>query len=284
MTELVFGRPRSLTRIPTHYCPGCTHGIIHRLIAEVLDELGIQGRAAGVAPVGCSVLAYNYFNIDMYEASHGRAPAVATGAKRAHPELIVFTYQGDGDLASIGMSEVVHCANRGEKVTIIFVNNAIYGMTGGQMAPTTLPGQVATTCPFGRDVEQAGHPVRMVEMLSALRTPAFLARVSVHSPARIVQAKAVLRRAFEYQVANTCFSMVEILSTCPTNWGHSPVEACGWLEQHMLSFYPLGIFKTPDGPDRAPAPLEAFGNESKKPDVRAALARVTGRANGEAGD
>lgn len=256
MSELVFGRPRSLTHIPTHYCPGCTHGIIHRLIAEVLDELGLRERAAGIAPVGCAVLAYNYFNVDMYEASHGRAPAVATGAKRAHPELIVFTYQGDGDLASIGMAEIIHCANRGEKVTVVFVNNAIYGMTGGQMAPTTLPGQVATTCPFGRDVSSAGYPIRMVELLAALRTPAFLARVSVHSPGAIIQAKAVLKRAFEYQATNTCFSMVEFLSTCPTNWGLSPVEACRWLEEHMIPYYPLGIFKTPDGPDRAPSPLE----------------------------
>jgi len=267
MTQTVFARPRSLIEVPTHYCPGCTHGIIHRLIAEVLDELGVRERAAGVAPVGCAVLAYNYFNCDMYEASHGRAPAVATGAKRAHPELIVFTYQGDGDLASIGMGEIIHCANRGEKVTIVFVNNAIYGMTGGQMAPTTLPGQVATTCPFGRDVQQAGYPVRMVELLSGLRTPAFLARVSAHTPARVIEAKAVLRRAFQYQVDGTCFSMVEFLSTCPTNWGRTPIEACNWLEQHMIPYYPLGVFKTPEGPDRAPGPLEPFGEplEARKP-------------------
>lgn len=285
MTELVFGRPRSLTQVPTHYCPGCTHGVIHRLIAEVLDELGLQGRAVGVAPVGCSVLAYNYFNIDMFQSSHGRAPAVATGAKRAHPETVIFTYQGDGDLASIGMSEVIHCANRGEKVTIIFVNNAIYGMTGGQMAPTTLPGQVATTCPFGRDVEQAGHPIRMVELLSALRTPAFLARVSVHSPIHAVQAKAILRRAFEYQAANTCFTMVEILSTCPTNWGLTPLEACGWLETHMLPFYPLGVFKTPEGPDRAPLPLEPIEHRVvAKPSPVVPVAAVYQRANGETGE
>ncbi len=282
MTELVFGRPRSLTRVPMHYCPGCTHGVIHRLIAEVLDELGLQGRAVGVAPVGCAVFAYNYFNIDMYEASHGRAPAVATGAKRTHPELIVFTYQGDGDLASIGTAEIVHCANRGEKVTVVFVNNAVYGMTGGQMAPTTLAGQVTTTSPLGRDVEQAGYPVRMVEMLAALRTPAFLARVSVHSPARIIQAKAILRRAFEYQVKGTCFSMVEFLSTCPTNWGLTPPEACRWLETHMLPYYPLGIFKTPEGPERTPAPLESLPDARGGQAVPAAAA-PTG-ANGETGE
>lgn len=281
---LVFGRPRSLTPIPTHYCPGCTHGIIHRLIAEVLDELGLKERAAGIAPVGCSVLAYNYFNIDMFEASHGRAPAVATGAKRAHPELIVFTYQGDGDLASIGMSEIIHCANRGEKVTVIFVNNAIYGMTGGQMAPTTLPGQVATTCPFGRDVEKTGYPTRMVELLASLRTPAFLARVSVHDVFHIIQAKEVLRQAFEYQAQGTCFSMVEFLSTCPTNWGLTPKEACEWLEAHMIPYYPLGIFKTPDGPDRAPGPLYPLGTSPTEGPRVSFRAVAYGRANGETGD
>jgi 2-oxoglutarate ferredoxin oxidoreductase subunit beta len=223
-------------------------------VAEVIDELEIRQRTVGVAPVGCSVLAYNYFTVDFHEASHGRAPAVATGIKRARPDLIVFTYQGDGDLASIGMGEIVHCANRGEKVTVVFVNNAIYGMTGGQMAPTTMPGQVATTCPLGRDVEQAGHPIRVAELLSTLRTPAFVARCAVHTPLAAVTAKEMLRRAFRYQVEGTCFSLVEVLSTCPTNWGLPPAESGRWVETNMVPYYPLGVFKTPEGGDRAPAP------------------------------
>ena len=251
----VFARPLALADVTTHYCPGCTHGVIHRLVGESLDELELTSRTVGVAPVGCAVLAYNYFNTDFHEASHGRAPAVATGIKRARPDLIVFTYQGDGDLASIGMAEIVHCANRGEKVTVVFVNNAIYGMTGGQMAPTTMPGQVATTCQLGRDVEQAGHPIRMVELLSTLRTPAFIARASVHSPLATVNAKEMLRRAFRYQAQDTCFSLVEVVSTCPTNWGMPPAEATEWLEQTMLPYYPLGVFKTPETGDRAPAPM-----------------------------
>jgi 2-oxoglutarate ferredoxin oxidoreductase subunit beta len=254
MAETVFSRPLGLTDVTTHYCPGCTHGVIHRLVAEVIDELGVRERTVGIAPVGCSVLAYNYFNMDFHEASHGRAPAVATGIKRARPDLVVFTYQGDGDLASIGMSEIIHCANRGEKVTVVFVNNAIYGMTGGQMAPTTLPGQVATTCQLGRDVEATGHPIRVVELLSTLRTPAFVARASVHDPLLSVNAKELLRRAFRYQVEDTCFSLVEILSTCPTNWGVPPAEATEWLARNMLPYYPLGVFKTPEGEDRAPLP------------------------------
>jgi len=252
---VVFSKPTALTEVATHYCPGCTHGVIHRLVAEVLDELKLAQRTVGIAPVGCSVLAYNYFATDFHEASHGRAPAVATGIKRARPDLIVFSYQGDGDLASIGLSETVHCANRGEKVTIIFVNNAIYGMTGGQMAPTTMPGQVATTCPLGRDVEQAGYPIRIAELISTLRTPAFVARASVHSPLYAVHAKEMIRRAFRYQKEGRCFSLVEVLSTCPTNWGIPPVEALAWLEHHMLPYYPLGVFKTPDGEDRAPRPF-----------------------------
>jgi 2-oxoglutarate ferredoxin oxidoreductase subunit beta len=255
MAETVFSRPQSLTEVTTHYCPGCTHGVIHRLVAEVIDELGVRERTVGVAPVGCSVLAYNYFNVDCHEASHGRAPAVATGIKRGRPDLIVFTYQGDGDLASIGMSEIIHCANRGERVTVVFVNNAIYGMTGGQMAPTTMPGQVATTCQLGRDVDLSGHPVRIAELLSALHTPAFIARASVHNPLAAVNAKEMLRRAFSHQVEETCFSMVEILSTCPTNWGIPPAESTEWLEKNMIPFYPLGIFKTPGGEDRAPTPV-----------------------------
>ena len=251
----VFTRPQALTDVPTTYCPGCTHGVIHRLVGEVIDELGVRERTVGIAPVGCSVFAYNFFACDFHEASHGRAPAVATGIKRARPDLIVFAYQGDGDLASIGMAEIVHCANRGEKITVVFVNNAIYGMTGGQMAPTTMPGQIATTCPLGRDVEQAGYPIRVVELISTLRTPAFVARGTVHTPLAAVNAKELLRRAFRYQVEGRCFSLVELLSTCPTNWGLTPTESCQWLEQNMMPYYPSGVFKTPDGADRAPAPL-----------------------------
>ena len=244
--ETIFSRPEGLVDIPTHYCPGCTHGIIHRMVGESLEELDLVGRAVGVAPVGCAVLAYNYFACDMFEASHGRAPAVATGAKRARPDMIVFTYQGDGDLASIGMSEIVHAANRGEKFTTIFVNNAIYGMTGGQMAPTTMPGQRATTCPAGRDVEHTGYPMRMAEVISELTTPAFVARVAVHTPANVIKAKAAIRQAFEYQKNDTCYTFVEVLSTCPTNWGLSPRESEKWLEQEMLPYYPLGIKKRPE--------------------------------------
>ena len=208
--------PEALNDLSMHYCPGCTHGVIHRLVAETLDALGIRERTVGVAPVGCSVLAYEYFNCDMHEASHGRAMAVATGIKRGRPDLIVFSYQGDGDLASIGMAETIHTANRGEKITVIFVNNAIYGMTGGQMAPTTLPGQVTSTCPLGRDVALAGYPIRIVELLKELKTPAYLARVSVHDPKAILQARKAIKTAFQHQVTGTCFSLVEILSTCPT--------------------------------------------------------------------
>ena len=244
--EKIFGYTQGLTEKTTHYCPGCTHGTIHRMVGEVIDELGVRGRTVGVAPVGCSVLAYEYFNCDMFEASHGRAPAVATGAKRGRPELIVFTYQGDGDLASIGMAEIIHAANRGEKYTAVFVNNAIYGMTGGQMAPTTMPNQRTTTCPAGRDVAEVGYPIRMAEQIAGLRTPAFVARVSSHSPKELVKSKAALRRAFEYQIAGTCFGFVEVLSTCPTNWGLSPRESANWLEREMMPYYPLGVLKTPE--------------------------------------
>jgi 2-oxoglutarate/2-oxoacid ferredoxin oxidoreductase subunit beta len=244
--QTVFAKPEALANVATHYCPGCTHGIIHRLVAEILDELGVRERTVGIAPVGCAVLAYNYFNCDMIEAAHGRATAVATGVKRARPDLVCFTYQGDGDLASIGMGETVHIANRGEKVSVVFVNNAIYGMTGGQMAPTTLPGQVATTCPLGREVATAGWPIRLSEMLATLRTPAYIARVAVHTPLLAARAKQALRKAFTYQVEGRCFSMVEFLSTCPTNWGMSPNEAIRWLEQNMMPYYPLGEFKVPE--------------------------------------
>ncbi|NUM33204.1 MAG: 2-oxoglutarate oxidoreductase [Candidatus Brocadiae bacterium] len=244
--QAIFSRPKSMSTTISHYCPGCTHGIIHRLIGEVLDEYNLKEKTVGVAPVGCAVLAYNYLDVDFIEAAHGRAPAVATGAKRGRPDLFVFTYQGDGDLASIGMGEIVHAANRGEKISVVFVNNAIYGMTGGQMAPTTLPMQVTSTCPQGRDVQTAGFPIQVAEMLSSLRTDAFIARVSSHSPKNIIEAKKILKRAFGYQVSGRCFSLVEFLSTCPTNWGLPPKKATEWLEQNMIPYYPLRIFKTPE--------------------------------------
>lgn len=245
-THAVFTRPQSFKENVTHYCPGCTHGIIHRLVAEVLGELGIRERTVGTSPVGCAVLIYNYIKTDFVEALHGRAPAVATGIKRVSPELIVFTYQGDGDLASIGTAEIIHAANRGEKFTTIFVNNAIYGMTGGQMAPTTMPGQITTTTPRGRNVEECGYPMRMAELLSTLRTPAYIERVAVHTPQNIVRAKKAIRKAFQYQIDNKCFSFIEVLSTCPSNWGLTPNEALKWLETMMAPYYPLGCFKTPE--------------------------------------
>jgi len=236
----------------THYCPGCTHGVVHRITAEVLEELGVIGRAVGIAPVGCSVLAYEYFNFDMFEAAHGRAPAVATGAKRARPELVVFTYQGDGDLASIGGNEILHTANRGEKVTVIFINNCVYGMTGGQMAPTTLAGQRTTTSPFGRNVEETGHPIRVAELLLPLETPGFISRGSVHDAKHTLRTKKLIRKAFEHQIANRCFSFIEVLSTCPTNWGMSPAEAREWLVENMIPYYPLGTFKEPQVDEEPP--------------------------------
>lgn len=250
--QTIFKRPEALAVQPTHYCPGCTHGIAHRLIAEALDELGLRERAVGIAPVGCSVLAFNYFNLDFQQASHGRAPAVATGIKRGRPDLIVFTYQGDGDLASIGMAEIVHAANRGEKFTVVFINNAIYGMTGGQMAPTTMPGQVTSTSPFGRNTEDVGFPIRMCELLSSLATPGFIERVSLSSPKHIIRARKAILKAFRYQSEGRGFSFVECLSTCPTNWGVTPLKALEWLEEHMMPYYPVRNFKdfepaTPEG-------------------------------------
>lgn len=242
----IFGYPRAMTDAMTHYCPGCTHGIAHRLVAEVIDELGIQEQTVGVAPVGCAVFIYNYIDTDMYEAAHGRAPAVASACKRIRPDLTVFTYQGDGDLASIGIAEVIHAANRGENITVIFVNNAIYGMTGGQMAPTTLLGQKATTCPLGRDPQVNGYPMRVVEMLATLAAPGYLARVCVAKPKYVLEAKKAVRKAFETQISGKGFSLVEILSTCPTNWGMRPVEATDWLVDQMIPYYPLGEFKVPE--------------------------------------
>ncbi|MHB0885111.1 MAG: thiamine pyrophosphate-dependent enzyme [Bacillota bacterium] len=247
MSVKVFERPKALSDVIFHYCPGCTHGIIHRLVAEAIDELGVQGKTIGVASVGCSVLAYNYFNVDFQQAAHGRAPAVATGIKRCLPDRIVFTYQGDGDLASIGTAEIVHAAMRGENITVVFVNNAIYGMTGGQMAPTTLVGQTTTTSPGGRKPERAGRPIRMSEMLSQLEGPAYIARVSTHNATQVARAKQAVKKAFQAQVDKKGFSMVELLSTCPTNWGMTPSEALKWLEEDMLPVYPLGEFKTEPG-------------------------------------
>ena len=240
---VVFEKPKSLCDVPLHYCPGCTHGIIHRLVAEAIDELGIEGRTIGVAPVGCAVMAYNYFNCDMVEAAHGRAPAVATGIKRADPNNIVFSYQGDGDLASIGTAETVHAATRNENITVIFVNNAIYGMTGGQMAPTTLPGQITQTSPYGRDVNHCGYPVKICEMLSQLEGPEYLARVAVNNVKNIRTAKKAIKKAFQNQVEGKGFSLVEVVSSCPTNWGLSPEKALQWLEENMIPYYPLGYYK-----------------------------------------
>lgn len=243
MAKIVFERPNSLLDVPLSYCPGCTHGIIHRLVAEAIDELGIEGDAIGVAPVGCAVFAYDFFACDMFQAAHGRAPAVATGIKRVHPNAAVFTYQGDGDLAAIGTAEIVHAATRGEKITTIFVNNAIYGMTGGQMAPTSLPGQVTQTTPYGRDANLAGNPIKVCEMLSQLDGPAYIERVSVDSVKNVLAAKKAIKKAFELQMAGAGFTLVEVLSTCPTNWGKSPVEALSWLRENMMPRFPLGVYK-----------------------------------------
>ena len=247
---VLFEKTKLLTDKQFHYCPGCNHGIIHRLVAEVIDEMNLDGKVVGVAPVGCSVFAYDYFNCDMYEAAHGRAPAVATGVKRAMgPDTMVFTYQGDGDLASIGTAEIVHAAHRGEKIVTIFVNNAIYGMTGGQMAPTTLIGQKATTCQTGRTKEQAGMPIRMAEMLSTLDGCVYAERVCVTDIANINKAKKAIKKAFQKQMNGEGFTFIEVLSTCPTNWGMTPLKANQWLKDNMVPYYPLGVIKetAPEG-------------------------------------
>lgn len=241
--KIVYQRPNSWTGVRTHYCPGCTHGIIQKLICQVIDELGIQEKTIGIAPVGCSVLIYNYTDVDFVEAAHGRAPAVATGVKRTRPDHVVFTYQGDGDLASIGAAEILHAANRGENITVVFVNNAIYGMTGGQMAPTTLMDQVTTTTPFGRHAQDAGYPIRVCEMLSTLETPAYIERCSASGSRYLPALKKALTKAFRNQLEGKGFSLVEVLSTCPTNWGTTPLGACDWLDKHMLPYFPLGKFK-----------------------------------------
>ena len=251
--KTVFDRPNALSDVPLHYCPGCTHGIIHRLVAEAVDELGIEGKTVGVAPVGCAVMAYDYFACDMVEAAHGRAPAVATGLKRCMPENIIFTYQGDGDLASIGMAETVHAATRNENITIIFVNNAIYGMTGGQMAPTSLPGQVTQTSPYGRDTSHCGFPVKVSEMLSQLDGAGYIERVAVNNVKNVRNAKKAIKKAFQNQLEGKGFSLVEVVSTCPTNWGMTPVDALKWVEEKMIPYYPLGVYKDRDAESKEEA-------------------------------
>ncbi len=243
---VVFEKTKALTDVPFHYCPGCTHGIVHRLVAEVLEELGVVGQTVGVASVGCSVFSYNYFNCDMVQAAHGRAPAVATGIKRAVPENVVFTYQGDGDLAAIGMAETVHAATRGENITVIFINNAIYGMTGGQMAPTSLPGQITQTSPYGRDTSTAGHPIRVCELLSTLSGTALAQRVTVDSVKNVNIAKKAIKKGFQNQIDKKGYSIIEVVSTCPTNWGLTPEESMNWLRENMLEYYPLGVYKDID--------------------------------------
>jgi 2-oxoglutarate/2-oxoacid ferredoxin oxidoreductase subunit beta len=244
--SVVYRKPATLTEAVTHYCPGCTHGVIQRLVAEVMEELDIRERTIGVASVGCSVFAYNYFDCDFAEAPHGRAPAMATGVKRVHPDCVVFTYQGDGDLAAIGTAEIIHAATRGENITVIFVNNAVYGMTGGQMAPTTLPGMKTTSSPGGRDVETMGYPVRMCEVLATLGGASYVVRRSVHDPGNINKTKKAIRTAFEVQLHEMGFSVVEVLSSCPVNWNMTPLASLAFIEQHMLPYYALGDFKVAD--------------------------------------
>lgn len=241
--SVIFERPKSLLDVSTHFCPGCGHGIVHRLVCEVLDEMELEGNTIGVVPVGCSVMSYDYFGTDVIEAPHGRAPAVATGVKRANPDRTVFTYQGDGDLAAIGTAETVHAGTRGENIVIIFINNATYGMTGGQMAPTTLPGQVTQTTPYGRNTETAGYPIRVCELMATLSGVALSQRVAVDSVAHIREAKKAVRKAFENEQAKRGLSIIEFLSTCPTNWGMSPTEAMKFVEEKMIPYYPLGVYK-----------------------------------------
>jgi len=243
---VIYERSAGLTDQETHYCPGCSHGIIHKLVAETLTELDLLGQTIGCAAVGCSILSYNYFNIDMVESAHGRAPAVATGIKRTLPDRTVFTYQGDGDLASIGTAEIVHAAHRSENITVIFVNNAIFGMTGGQMAPTTLPGQRATTAPNGRDPDHCGLPLKISEMIAQIPGASYVERVSVHNPKAIRQAKKAIKKGFKYQLEQKGFSIIEVLASCPTGWGLSPVEAMDWIQTDMIPYYPLGVFKVPE--------------------------------------
>ena len=241
--NLVYKKPELLNDTPMHYCPGCSHGVVHKLVSEVIAEMGLQEKTVGVSPVGCAVFAYNYIDIDWEEAAHGRAPAVATAIKRLWPDRLVFTYQGDGDLACIGTAETIHALNRGENITIIFVNNAIYGMTGGQMAPTTLIGQKTTTSPYGRDEAWCGAPIKMSEMLAEVPGAYYIERCAVNNNANILKTKKAIKKAFQYQLDGKGFCMIEVLSTCPTNWGLSPVEAMKWLEENMIPYYPLGVKK-----------------------------------------
>jgi 2-oxoglutarate ferredoxin oxidoreductase subunit beta len=257
----LFKRSAVLSDVVTNYCPGCSHGIVQRLVAETIEELGIEGETIGVCPVGCSVTAYDFYTCDMVQAAHGRAPAVATGLKRVHPENFVFTYQGDGDLASIGMAETIHAATRGEKITVIFINNAIYGMTGGQMAPTSLPGQVTQTSPYGRDTDVAGFPIRVCELLSSLDGVALAQRVTVDSPKAVRQAKKAIRKGFEYQRDKLGYSIIEVVATCPTNWGMAPSAAFGWMRENMLPYYPLGVYKDVRAGEGAAAKGSADGTE-----------------------
>ncbi len=248
--NIVYEKPETLLDTPMHYCPGCGHGVAHRILAEVIDELGIQSETIGVAPVGCSVFAYNYLNVDMTQAPHGRASASATGIKRVLPEKYVFSYQGDGDLAAIGTGETIHTCNRGENILIIFINNGIYGMTGGQMAPTTLPAMKSTTSPYGRDIVTMGYPLKITELIAQLPGTYYVTRQAVNKPVNVRKAKAAIKKGFEYQKLNkgTCF--VEIVSNCPSNWKMNPVQANKWLEENMLPYYPLGDIKTPSGKEK----------------------------------
>jgi 2-oxoglutarate ferredoxin oxidoreductase subunit beta len=243
----VFSKPKSLKNNPSHYCPGCGHGILHRIIGEVIDEMELQEIAIGVPPAGCAVLAYNYFDIDMGEAPHGRGAAVATGLKRVLPDRLVFTYQGDGDIAAIGTAETIHAASRGENITAIFVNNAVYGMTGGQMAPTTLPGQPTTTSPGGRQEAVHGHPINLSEMLAVSRGSSYIVRTALNSSANIAKTKKAIAKAFQVQLDRMGFSLVEVLSPCPTNWKMSPTESCQWIEKNLMRYYPLGVIKDSTG-------------------------------------
>ena len=245
--NLVYAKPKLITDNVMHYCPGCSHGTVHKLIAEVIEEMGFAEKTVGVSPVGCSVFAYNYIDIDWIEAAHGRALAVATAVKRLYPQNMVFTYQGDGDLASIGLCETVSAAARGENITVIFVNNAIYGMTGGQMAPTSLPGQITQTSPYGRDVNTCGWPIRICEMLATLEAPAYLERVTVNNVKNVKNAKKAIEKAFRYQVEGKGFSLIEVLSACPTNWGLTPQKALEWIDEKMIPYYPLGVYRDKEG-------------------------------------
>ena len=271
--NVAFERPHALLPVVTNYCPGCTHGIVQRLVAETLDEFDIEGETVGIAPVGCSVMAYNFYGCDMIEAAHGRAPAVATAVKRVNPNNIVFAYQGDGDLASIGMAETIHAATRGENITVIFINNAIYGMTGGQMAPTSLPNQVTQTSPYGRDVSTAGYPVRVCELLSSLDGPAYLERVCVDTPKNVRNAKRAIKKAFKNQIDGVGYSLIEVVSTCPTNWGMTPQEAFAWMRENMLPYYPLGVYRD--------VVADGFANAAEAAAARAADCPIANKKDGE---